>query len=391
MTERSPAAVAHATVVSAFGVLPAFITGATGVQLREDLGMSIELIGLATAALFITSALVARTGGQTVRRIGPRAALILAPSMSAAALMISGLAASFWVIFIGMLVAGAANAVAQPVANQRLSDTVHEDRLGVAFGLKQASVPTATLFAGAAVPIIALQTDWRWVFVAAAVIAVGVALVGLRVPRGPRSASFDALVVTAGRRRARLPLRAMLAFAIGGALASTVGTSLGVFFIEAAVDAHLSVSLAGAFYATYSAIGILVRILLGYLSDRRARVNTYVAISILLALGSTGFVLLTAESASIFILGGLMAYVLGWSWPGLLHYAIVRDNSADPAAATSFLQSGSSFGAGAGPLVFGLLVGATSYTTGWLVAAVVSLVAAAVMFAGARLSTPPRP
>lgn len=378
---------AHATIIAAIGVLPAFLTGALIVQLRNDLGVGVEQVGIATAALFITSALVARFGGGIVRALGASTAMVVAPLLSAVALLVAGAAPSFWLILVAMVLGGAANAIAQPVANQRLSDAVREERLGIAFGLKQASVPTATLFAGAAVPVVALAVGWRWVYFLAAACAIAVALASLRVRR--RWAAPTPLRRAGGRRRDHLNTGAMVAFAIGGLLASTVGTSFGVFFVDAAVESHLSAASAGLVYACYSVVGIVVRILLGHLADRRHRLNTYVVIAALLLAGGVGFVLLVSSVDWQFVLGGLLAFTLGWAWPGLLHFAIVRDNMADPAAATSFLQSGSSFGAGAGPLLFGLLIGATSYETAWLLGAGVSVAAALVMLLGARAISAP--
>ena len=69
--------------------------------------------------------------------------------------------------------------------------------------------------------------------------------------------------------------------------------------------------------------------------------------------------------------------------PGLVHFAVVRDNRANAATATGVIQTGLSLGAAAGPLLFGLLTAATSYDTAWLAAAVVAALAA-VTFTVAR-------
>lgn len=382
MIRRTHAAVAHAMVVAAFGVLPAFLTGALVVQLRNDLGIGIEQVGFATAALFISSAAFSRVGGGIVQRMGSSNAMILAPLCSALALAVAAASTGYGMLLVAMILGGLANGIAQPVANLRLSDSVRDERLGLAFGIKQASVPTATFAAGAAIPLLASMTTWRSVFLIAACAALAVACIGVPmrhlVTAKPRSA-------TGGRRRGRLNVSSMVAFAISGFLASVVGTSFGVFFMDAASAMQLPDRQAGFIYSAYSLVGIACRIALGRLSDAYPRVNTYRFISLLLVTGTAGYLLLSTGAQWPFLLGGFLAFAFGWAWPGLLHFAIVRDNADDAAAATGFLQSGSSLGAGIGPLAFGLLIGLGGYEQTWMIASAISLAAALTMWIGARL------
>ena len=52
------------------------------------------------------------------------------------------------------------------------------------------------------------------------------------------------------------------------------------------------------------------------------------------------------------------------------------------AAATGITQTGASGGAALGPLVFGLVVEATSYGTAWLVSSVIALLALVAILMG---------
>src|SRR5690606_21196443 len=114
-------------------------------------------------------------------------------------------------------------------------------------------------------------------------------------------------------------------------------------------------------------------------------VNSYLLMATLSTIGAFGFALLALGGSWPFVIGGLLAYILGWAWPGLLHFAIVRDNHGNAATATSFLMGGLSAGSAFGPLFFGFLIAATSYQAAWITCTVMGLAAATVMTVGSRV------
>ena len=75
----------------------------------------------------------------------------------------------------------------------------------------------------------------------------------------------------------------------------------------------------------------------------------------------------------------MLAFALGWGWPGLFHYAVVSANRSAPAAATGITQSGIYVGAAAGPAAFGLIAGRASFAAAWLASAALMLVAAVIV------------
>ena len=68
-----PAAVAMA--VDTVGVLPIFLTGALAVQLRNDIGLSVDLLGLVYASYFTAAALFSAPLSHVSDRTGPEWAL----------------------------------------------------------------------------------------------------------------------------------------------------------------------------------------------------------------------------------------------------------------------------------------------------------------------------
>jgi MFS family permease len=374
------AATAHATLVASLGVLPSFLTGSLVPQLRHDFGIDAAHIGLATASLFVSAALLAPIGARLCRRLGTNRSMIIAPATSLVALGTGALAPDFGWLVAALVVGGIANAIAQPVSNIRLAEFVTSHRLGFAFGLKQAAVPFAALFSGAAVPSVAVVFGWRWAWFAAAVAAAMIVAYGiLRRDESPPLWHTDG---SALRGRDRLSRRTMVIVTAGAFVAATVGTSVGVFFTDSAVSTGLDPGVAGTVYALFSAVAATTRILLGWYSDRHPGIDSYLLAMCLLGIGVVGNVLFAMQFGWALIAGALLSYALGWAWPGLLQWSIVRDNRRVMHAATGFFQSGSSLGAGVGPIFFGAVVSASSYQTGWLTAAGLGLVATALLAIG---------
>ncbi|MGH9072912.1 MAG: MFS transporter, partial [Acidimicrobiales bacterium] len=168
-----------AVVVSTAAALPAFLVGAVAVQLRHSLAFGPTALGGAIAVYFAAAAVASVPCGRLADRAGAPRVMQMAAAGSALALGGIAAGARSWAELVGALaVAGVASAAAQPAVNLFLSEAVTGAQ-GLAFGIKQAAVPLATLLSGLAVPAIALTVGWRWAFAGgAALAAVGVLLAG---------------------------------------------------------------------------------------------------------------------------------------------------------------------------------------------------------------------
>ena len=267
VTDLGPARVlvTTATVCTAC-VLPAFLIGATAVQLRDDLGLSASGTGVAVGAFFAAASLASTPLGRLSERHGPVPSLRAAAAITATCqLGLAALARSLPLLLAFLVVGGTANALAQPAANLLLARHLPVRRQGLGFAIKQAAIPTATLLSGLAVPTIALTVGWRWAFVASAALAtVSIAT----VPNARRTSAVRA----ARRSRDRtddMPLPVMLWLAVGIALGAASAGTLGAFFVSAGVDAGLPEGTAGLVLATGSALGIVTRLAAGVQADRR--------------------------------------------------------------------------------------------------------------------------
>jgi MFS family permease len=372
----------QAVAVSVLGVLPAFLTGALAVQIRADLDVGLGLFGFAAATLFAVSGTCARPGGRLVQRLGARTGAALAATLAIVSLVTIGFASSAVWLMVGLAIGGLGNAVAQPSANLGISEFVTEERLGVAFGIKQSAIPAATLLGGLAVPGIALVFGWRWAVAAAVLLAVTLLL---WVVVGGRDAAGAARLTDTGVPDKGLPRGGLVVLTLGGFLGSAAATSTGVFLVDSAVAAGVEPGRAGLLFAACSVLGLASRIGFGWLADRHAGRSPYLFIANLLIGGALGYVLQATGVVPLFVAGSVLAYVVGWAWTGLFHFAVVRDNRTAAASVTGFVQTGLSLGAASGPLLFGVVAQTSSYTAAWVMAAVLSLLAAATVRISRRM------
>ncbi|WP_226353174.1 MFS transporter [Pseudonocardia sp. ICBG601] len=364
-----------AVIVTTASVLPVFLTGALAVQLSRDLAFDPSGLGLVVALYFGVSALCSLPVGMVVERFGSRVTSRIAVVGAAVLMAALGLGARSYVALVVLLLCGAwCNVMGQLSSNLTLARSVPAHRMGLSFGVKQAAIPAATLLAGLAVPAVALTVGWRWAYGIGALLALAALFACPRADARPSA-------------RAGKGDRATGALAVIGAasgLAAGTATALGIFLVASAVDRGIDPGLAGLVLTLGSVVGLSARLLHGWLADRRTGGHVAV-VAASLASGAIGFVLLAVPGTPALVFGVVLAFGLGWAWPGLLQFAVVRLNPSAPAAATSIVQVGVYAGGFAGPIVFGSLATHAGFPTAWTVNAVVMLVSAALMLVGRRM------
>ncbi|SCE83869.1 Predicted arabinose efflux permease, MFS family [Micromonospora coriariae] len=370
---------AGAVLTTVACVLPVFLLGGLAVQMGADLGFSPAGLGLAVAVYFGVSALASVPSGRLVERYGPamvaRCGIVLA---AGSMLAVAVFARSYPALVALLALSATANALGQLASNAVLAQHVPARRQGLSFGVKQSAIPVSTLLAGAAVPTIALTAGWRWAFVAAA----GAALTTL--PAVPRQMPDRAR--RADAKRAGRATVALVVIGVAATLAAAAANALGTFLVDSAAARGLSPGLAGLTLTLGSAVCVVARVGAGWLADRRT--GGHVAlIAAMLVVGAGGLGLLALTGAVPLVAGVVLGFGLGWAWPGLMNFAVVRLHPQAPAAATSITQTGVYAGGCLGPLSLGPLAAHLGYPAMWTTAAVSMLLAAALMLVGSRLLT----
>jgi MFS family permease len=345
------------------GVFPVFLVGGLGVQLQRELHFGAASLGVAAAGFFTVAALFSRAMGSLVERIGARLGMQLAAGGSALCLLGLALVGNqAWLMAI-LWLSAVPNSLGQPSSNLLVAQGVPADRRGLGFGVKQSSIPLATLLSGFAVPGVALTIGWRWVFVIAGVIALVAAVSVPWLPQAERSA--------AGKQEEHGGVRwvTLVLIAAAGGLGSAAANALGSFVTTTSVAVGFSPGAAGLVLSLGSAAGLTIRLLAGVVADRW-KPNLLRLITGMLFVGSVGFGLMAVPSSGPFLAGVAVAFGAGWAWPGLLNFSVAQIAPDRVASATSFTQTGIYLGGSFGPLLFGVLAEQIGLSGAWLSAGV---------------------
>lgn len=371
--------VTAASAMTTLGAIPVFLLSSQAVFIRADLDFDEIQFGIAVSVFFASAAVGALLGGGLPDRLGRRWSTVLAGSLAAAGGLGTAWATRSWGSLLAlMVVLGMANAACQLTSNVTLARAVPPNRRGLGFGVKQAAVPFAILIAGLAVPVVSMVFGWRWTFTITGVAGLGIMANGLRLPSGAG--------VHAGQAKGRdqAPLSAMLAVMAAMMVASAAANSMGSFIATWGFEVGLTPNEAGVLMAAGSALNIAGRVFSGHRADRREGRNLPV-VAFQLLVGAAAVALLSVPSTWTLVPATLLAFGLGWSWPGLLLYAVVRVGRDSPGSASGMVQAGAFVGGATGPALFGLVVGHLGFAAAWRMTALLFLVAALLVVYARRL------
>lgn len=374
------ATLAGATALTT-AVLPVFLVGALGDAIRDDLGITETAVGAVVTVLFLVSAVTATAAGRVVERVGSGVALRTGVAIAGlAAAAIAAFGTGWWGLAAPMAVAGASVALIDTGAARAFADRVPPRAQGFAFGIKEASIPGASMLAGIALPTIATTLGWRATFLAATAVT---AVVFVLLPR-PRSLRAEPHAhVAAPRPSARVATPAVLRFAVGVGLGTGAATAAATFLVPSLTAEGVATGRAGVVLSVASIASIGARVGVGRWADREGAAPVPV-LGGMLALGGVGAVLLAIGPAlPVLVLAAVVALGAGWGWTGLAFLAVVRANPAAPAAAAGVVLTGLATGGALGPLLFGALADRASYGLAWTIGA-------AAMLGGAALTTSSR-
>lgn len=356
-------------------VVPAFLTGALSGRIGDDLGFGAGAAGAAVAAFFVGAGVLAVPMGRLTERVGPAVALRAGTAVSGAcALLVAVAVDRWWQLCLALVVAGSAVGLVDTGAARAFGDVVPADRQGSAFGVKEASVPAASLLAGLSIPVLVDAIGWRPAFAMGAAL---VPLVWLVVPR------LAGTLPPPGDEPGGPPPVAFVLFAAGVGLGCGAATAAGTLLVPAVEDRGWAEGDAGLLLAAVSVASIAVRIGGGWRRDTRPG-GAWTELATLLGIGAAGALLLAAsDSGAAGVVGALAVIGGGWGWTGLAYLTAVRVGGQRPAAAAGVVLTGLSVGGAAGPAAFGAIASALSYGAAWL-AASAALLLGAVGIAVAR-------
>ena len=187
----------------------------------------------------------------------------------------------------------------------------------------------------------------------------------------------------------------LVVLACAAAAAVIGGSSLGAFYVESAVSHGVAAGTAGTLLAIGSVVGVCARVAWGWVGDRFAsrdarggspadRTGHFALVGGLMLGGAAGFALLGTPGTPALAVATVLVFAMGWAWPGLFIFAVVRRHRDAPAVASGITGSGQFGGGIVGPLAFGALVERTSYQVAWLAIGACLCLASVLIAVGSR-------
>lgn len=362
-------AIACIVVVTVAAHLPLFLTAALSSFIATDLGLTEIDFGLAFSSYFVVSALFSPVAGRLAESWGVTVAFMGALVLSATSLIGMAAGSSSKVAVAGFLmVGGIGAALSQPASSEALLRFAAARGQGLAFGIKQGAIPSASMLAGIAVPLLSATQSWQATMAvgsAASCVAL-LAVVPFRSAGKPPYADGE----RRGAEPRPIPDLDLLLWLAGAAMFSAAPSAAAIsFLVLSSVERGMTPAEAGLVLAVASVGGVVTRVLLGWLADRDA-VTGLKAVAGCVYLGGVGFgFLAVATTAPLIAIAAVVGLSAGWGWSGLYAFSVVRRYSGLASRVTGITQSGMYLGGLFGPAAFGLMANRWSYVSAWLAAA----------------------
>ncbi|WP_406863612.1 MFS transporter [Streptomyces sp. HUAS MG47] len=343
-----------------------FAFGALGPTLLGDLGISRSQLGSLPAVAFGTASVLSLFSGHLTDMMGGRRSLLALLLTVALAFTVLSLAEGYGWLLAGLVLAGAAQACANPATNHLIATHLPPQRRAAAIGIKQSGVQIGAFAAGLFVPSLAAATSWRATLALVVPVALAAAAAALLLPGDrPKQDAGRALSLPARPNRAA---RWLIVYSLG------VGTGLAALNTYLPLYAHEELGMgeraSGALIAAVGVAGIAARVLWTRVSGRLSDIGVPLLV---LAGAAACFLLLVPAAGLLTPLVWIGAVGLGGSAVAanaVSMVAVVRGTAFGATGHASALVSMGFFGGFVvGPLGFGLIADSSAgYVGGWALA-----------------------
>jgi MFS family permease len=352
----------HPTASSAAALtvvaLPSFLLGAFAPTLKEELDFGDTALGMMFTIGYLVSAGGLQLAGTLSDQRGPaltiRAGIAIA---GAGSLAIAFGGSSYLALLFLFTIVRFGESLVHPGTNTMVSQAVPPRQQGRSLGIKQAAIPFATALAGLAVPLAGDTIGWQATFAIVAALSVPVLF---SVPANTRAA-----VRRTERRPSLWRLPHLRLLGLGGAFAAASVVTVAGFLTTAAEDAGYSEGQAGLLLALGGVIMVVSRLSWGLLADRYA-FDRFMAVAGALGVGSVAYLLFATQSRSALVVGTVLVFGIGWSWPGVVLLGVIELHPDAPGAASAVIQTSVRLGALGAPLVFGVVADRSGFGIAWL-------------------------
>ncbi|MGP1679844.1 MAG: MFS transporter [Burkholderiales bacterium] len=335
--------------------------------LKDEFGVGYAALGLMVSVMYTVSGISQTMAGFIVDRYGARRVLLFGMATFSLALLLTGLATSYWMLLAVAVLAGMGNSVFHPADFAILNAKVNPKRLGYAFSTHG----IGGNFGWLAAPVfsIGISTAYGW---RAATIAAGVLGLLISAVLASRPVLADAQANAGARRSQARSVRATSLKADVRALLSVPVLKCFAFFTFYAMaliglqtfSVAVTTTLYGAPLVTASAAltgflfgGIIGIIAGGFAAAHSSRHNLVAALGMLTGAALT--LVLASGALPLWLLTGTMTLIGFFTFSTQPSRDILVRGATPPGATGKvygFVYSGLDLGGSLSPLLFGWML-----------------------------------
>lgn len=384
-----PVVLITAMVASTFHM---FAIGVLASSIIEDLGVSRWTLGLIGSVNPLVGAVTAPRTGALTDKIGPRRSIVAVCALGALGMGLMATAQSVAWLVLSAVVSGLPQGWGNPATNALIAQRSARGQRGTITGVKQSGVTVALFLSGAALPTLALRSDWHrasWIFagVFCGLTALNAVLLSGRftspihpttTPKEADSGPTRAEASAADPQGVPTFVKKMTIYAfLMGMSSGAIGRFLPLFAEEALGMARTP---AGALMAVVGLGGVVFRIAAARLADGRVHPQRLLRILATIAV-ATSLLLAAASTVGVWVLWVVsVLYALGHiSWNSVVHLAIINERPHDAGKQSGIVMLGFLLGMTLGSPLTGFVVDTWgTYQPVWVAAALLAALSVAV-------------
>jgi CP family cyanate transporter-like MFS transporter len=343
-----------------------FIVAVLAPVLRDELGFSATLLGVAYGVYYLSGSLWSTLAGRLVDRGGFRVAGSVLIAVSVAQHLVLAGARGWLQLAVSGAIGGLGLALANPVTNALIGTQLKGRAARRVVGVKQTGVPLSAVLAGTVTPATAAALGWRGSVLSTLALSV-LAVALLLTVRGSSGAT------AAGAARPHLRRR----FGIEGYVLAmgVIASGINGYLVLFVVDVFQgSVQRAGTLAATLALSGALGRIAWATLGGGTRTLPILRTLGTVGGLGLATLALVRLEPG-IWVAGVVIGLTIQ-AWQGLGMVAVIEaDSSGTIGASSARVMRDFYVGFVIGAPLAGLVIDRLGFTAAWAMLAVVALLA----------------
>jgi MFS family permease len=354
--------------IAFIAISPLYFYGALSVQITEGLAYRASLHGLGATSFYLVAAIFAISLGKKTDQLDPVLTLRLALTMTFVSNLGITFSNSLAMVCLSLAIGGFGNALATPGIAQLVRERIELSRQGLAYGFKQSATGLPTLIGGLAIPFVATDGQWRYVFAFGAIFSLGILL---RLNKGSSSESNFQKSENSNLQFEKLKsayTTEVKLIAISFAIGAAVGAGLITYLPLSIAEVGLSATETSRALVLASACSLIARFIVLLYMDRTS-IDAIKICIVMMVIGAIGLFGLSTKETNLITIASVVSYAFGWGWIGLITYKMLRISDRNLGANVGLVQFAAAIGSITGPLALGAVYEISGFALMWQVSA----------------------